>query len=361
MDPGQGAVERRWRGRAARERLLQARTLGSRPPPSSAVDGDRVAGPQAGAQPLGIVVGNLVGHRESPTSAARRGRRRASSSAARARPGRAARRRRAAIVTAAGIRRRRRSSGTRRRRRWRLTAPARTAARSAGAWAGVVAAAEPCGTESRFSAMAMVRGPDPQPMPGSSGRPPVAVTGAGGFIGGASAAGCGGGGRGHRRRRRPEAARSGSAAPAPSPRSPTSPTRRDRGRAGGRRSWSSTRPRSSATPERWRSTSGSTSAARRPCSTPRRAAGVERAVHVSSVVVYGYDDSSRAGRERPPAQLRRPLHRHQERLRPARAAARRRRRPPRRRLRAGLGALGPAAPGAGQGGAAGGARGRATA
>ena len=52
------------RDRRARPRCR--RTLGSRPKPIAAVGDDRVADPEAGAQALGVVVGQLVDHREGP-------------------------------------------------------------------------------------------------------------------------------------------------------------------------------------------------------------------------------------------------------------------------------------------------------
>ncbi len=85
---------------------------------------------------------------------------------------------------------------------------------------------------------------------------------------------------------------------------------------------------------------GQRRAARRTSSTRREAAGAERVVHLSSVVVYGYADRARPGRVRAPPRRRDPLHRHQERIRPARRAAGRGHRQARRRLRARVGALG---------------------
>ena len=96
-----------------------------------AVGADRVADPEAGAQALGIVVGELVGDRERPHLQREEGDVAAlasagSSTASASGPGGEA-----ATVTGAGIRSRRRSRGTATAAPTPPTAPARTARRSA--------------------------------------------------------------------------------------------------------------------------------------------------------------------------------------------------------------------------------------
>ncbi len=66
--------------------------------------------------------------------------------------------------------------------------------------------------------------------------------------------------------------------------------RRDRRRSRRRRAAVHAAAHRAATRDRWPSTSGSTSAAPRPCSTPRARPAPSAASTISSVVVYGYDD-----------------------------------------------------------------------
>ena len=266
---------------------------------------------------LGIVVGQLVGDREGPHLHREEQRRRAASSAATARRAPAARR-------PGGDRHRRRDPQPAAQQRHRDGG--RDAAAGAGAHRRAQAGAAPRLTSPAHAAASIgsPRWPDGAIRSRAAAPPSPAPAGS-------SARGLPrrsrGGRRGDRRSTRAPTPPSGSRPPAPTPRSPTSPTATALDARPARApTWSSTRRRSSATQARWPTTSGSTSAAPRPCSTPPRPPALERAVHVSSVVVYGYDDPSSQDERAHLPRLRHPLHRHQERLRPARAAPRRGRR-----------------------------------
>ena len=117
-------------------------------------------------------------------------------------------------------------------------------------------------------------------------------------------------------------------------------------------SWSSTPPPAFTSGARWTTSFESTSAGTANVLDAAAEAGADRVVHLSSVVVYGYESRVRAGRGGVSPRPRNPVHRHQVGLRPAGVPARRGRDPPRRRLRAGLGAVDPAATRAGTGRAA---------
>ena len=119
----------------------------------------------------------------------------------------------------------------------------------------------------------------------------------------------------------------------------TSPTaRRSAAALDGEPTSSSTPPPTCASGARWTTSFASTSAAPRNVLDAAEAAGADRVVHISSVVVYGYESPSEQDEDASAAPTGSPT--STPRAPPTRSPAPRRGRdPPRRRLRPGLGAV----------------------
>ena len=284
------AVERRSPRPRRAERALQA-GLGSSPPPEPAVGADRVADVEPAAQRLRVVVGKLVGDQRSPTSAAAK--RTASRLCVRGRE----HRERERPGDDGG-----RGRGGRDLERWRTAgrratrrAPRRRRPRTARRLPGLERASA-SGSDPAQGAASIRR---------ADGRPRAIR----GHAGGGVPAPAGSSARRLPARWSPRAPTWSGSTSAPArptgsaPSAPSRPRRRHRPRgdergARRRRRSSSTPPPSSTSGARWTSSSGSTSAGPRPCSTPPATAGAERFVHISSVVVYGYDDPWPPGRGR---------------------------------------------------------------